>query len=305
MSGCGLSARPLRALSLVVGRELCARARAPLAHTARSTGSAAVGAARHRALSTSSGPVAKAKAAADGAQAVPAPTSRELWQLAAFSAVPFVGFGFADNLIMILAGDAIDATLGVALGLTTMAAAGFGNLISDVAGLGLGNAIESGAKATGFTAPNLSAAQRELPRTRAVKGAAGALGISVGCLLGMFPLLLYGGRKHPIYLTAEEELLYQTHFARFGVSPQQYYELMRHARWRSADVDATIVEPDRKLPKVLMLLEGRALVRKQGGVVPGSRFYEGRHVDGALKVGSTGGCIIGGTALVDPAIVGR
>ena len=46
-----------------------------------------------------------------------------------------VGFGFADNAIMIVAGDRIDATLGVRLGFSTLAAAGLGNLISDVAGI--------------------------------------------------------------------------------------------------------------------------------------------------------------------------
>lgn len=40
------------------------------------------------------------------------------------SAIPFVGFGFLDNLIMILAGDYIDAKLGAAFAISTMAAAG-------------------------------------------------------------------------------------------------------------------------------------------------------------------------------------
>lgn len=165
------------------------------------------------------GPAAEAAGGAGARAPVEPPTSRQLVQLGMSCAVPFIGFGFADNLIMILAGDAIDATLGVALGLTTMAAAGFGNLISDVVGLGLGEMIEARAAATGLSAPKLSAAQFELGRTRAVKGVSGAVGISVGCLLGMFPLLLLGGRKHPIYLTAEEELLYATHFARCGGAP--------------------------------------------------------------------------------------
>ena len=40
--------------------------------------------------------------------------------------IPFVGFGFLDNALMIIAGDYIDTTIGVALGISTMAAAGFG-----------------------------------------------------------------------------------------------------------------------------------------------------------------------------------
>jgi len=66
------------------------------------------------------------------------PTRRQLWQLFLLSAVPFVGFGFADNFIMIVAGDAIDNSIGLRLGLSTLAAAGLGNLISDVCGIGLG-----------------------------------------------------------------------------------------------------------------------------------------------------------------------
>jgi len=37
-----------------------------------------------------------------------------------------------DNFIMIMAGDAIEASIGITLGLSTMAAAGFGNAFSDV-----------------------------------------------------------------------------------------------------------------------------------------------------------------------------
>lgn len=167
-------------------------------------------------------PAAAAEARAGAKAAVEAPTNRQLWQLGLASAVPFIGFGFADNLIMILAGDAIDATLGVALGLTTLAAAGFGNLISDVAGIGLGEMIEARAAAMGFSAPKLAPEQFELSRTRFVKGVSGAVGISIGCLLGMFPLLLLGGRKHAIYLTSEEELLYATHFARCARAPEPF-----------------------------------------------------------------------------------
>ena len=63
---------------------------------------------------------------------------------------------------------------------STMAAAGFGNLISDVAGLGLGEVIENLAKRTGLTAPKLTPEQIELPRTRFIKGVSGAVGISIG-----------------------------------------------------------------------------------------------------------------------------
>ena len=110
-------------------------------------------------------------------------------QMALFTAIPMVGFGFMDNMIMIIAGDAIESTLGLTLGLTTLAAAGLGNLISDVAGLGLGGYIEASSEKLGIRKPILTRAQeasKTLVRTRALSN---LLGISAGCILGMFPLL--------------------------------------------------------------------------------------------------------------------
>ncbi len=53
-----------------------------------------------------------------------------------------IGFGFIDNFIMLIAGDAIDDTFGSALVISTMAAAALGNWVSDVLGLGVSNTIE-------------------------------------------------------------------------------------------------------------------------------------------------------------------
>ena len=76
------------------------------------------------------------------------------------NAVPFIGFGFLDNAVMIVAGDYIDSTLGVAFhisGLTSLvskvygkwfttftvlAAAGLGNTMSDVVGIFFGGYVE-------------------------------------------------------------------------------------------------------------------------------------------------------------------
>ena len=52
-----------------------------------------------------------------GAKAeAPMPNSLELKRLAIVSALPMVGFGFVDNLIMIQAGDLIDNSIGVKFG---------------------------------------------------------------------------------------------------------------------------------------------------------------------------------------------
>ena len=65
-----------------------------------------------------------------------------------------------------------------------MAAAGIGNLISDVVGISLGEVIEAGV-ARILTAPPLSHEQLNLRFTRIVKGSSNAVGISIGCIIGM------------------------------------------------------------------------------------------------------------------------
>ena len=79
----------------------------------------------------------KRAGAGTGTRAAEPLSSKQMWALFLTGAIPFVGFGFLDNAIMLTAGDAIEDNLGLALGLSTLAAAGLGNLVSDVAGLGL------------------------------------------------------------------------------------------------------------------------------------------------------------------------
>jgi tRNA-specific adenosine deaminase 1 len=101
------------------------------------------------------------------ADVVPEPTIAELRALTIATAVPFLGFGFMDNFILIIAGDAIDTSLGVMLGLSTMCAAAIGNIISDVAGIMLGAAIEDWcATNLKLPVPQLTAAQRNLRSVR-------------------------------------------------------------------------------------------------------------------------------------------
>ena len=46
-------------------------------------------------------------------------------------AVPMFGFGVMDNLVMIQAGEAIDASIGVTFGLATMTSAAMGQIVSE------------------------------------------------------------------------------------------------------------------------------------------------------------------------------
>lgn len=48
------------------------------------------------------------------------------------AAVPMIGFGFMDNLVMITMGEFIDSTMGVTFGLSTLTAAGFGQIFSGI-----------------------------------------------------------------------------------------------------------------------------------------------------------------------------
>ena len=64
------------------------------------------------------------------------PTNNHLYRLAIQQGLPFVGFGFLDNFIMIVAGESIETFLGASLVISTMAAAALGNTLSDVFGIG-------------------------------------------------------------------------------------------------------------------------------------------------------------------------
>ena len=126
------------------------------------------------------------EAAAGGVQE---PSRKQLRQLAVMAGIPFIGFGFLDNAIMLVAGNQIEASMGVAFGITPLMAAGLGNMVSDVAGLKAGGAIEIMAAKLGLPDPGLTTGQLKLGSVKRTTLLAGALGLSIGCLLGMFPLL--------------------------------------------------------------------------------------------------------------------
>ncbi|XP_047240837.1 transmembrane protein 65 [Girardinichthys multiradiatus] len=105
------------------------------------------------------------------------------------NAVPFIGFGFLDNAIMIAAGTQIELSIGVTLGISTMAAAALGNLVSDLAGLGLAGYVEALASRLGMQVPDLTPKQVDMWQTRLSSHMGKAIGITIGCILGMFPLL--------------------------------------------------------------------------------------------------------------------
>lgn len=115
-------------------------------------------------------------------------TSAQMKYVLLHNAIPFVGFGFLDNAIMIAAGTQIELSIGVTLGISTMAAAALGNLVSDLAGLGLAGYVEALVSKLGMQGPDLTPKQVDMWQTRVSSHLGKAIGVSIGCILGMFPL---------------------------------------------------------------------------------------------------------------------
>ena len=93
-----------------------------------------------------------------------------------------------DNTIMIHAGHYVDCTLGVTFGLSTLAAAGIGQIFSGIGGVIFGDALENIFHRI-IPITKLSKAQRNLARTRSFGLLGGVLGMTLGCTLGLVNLL--------------------------------------------------------------------------------------------------------------------
>lgn len=127
---------------------------------------------------------------------IPEPSFQNLKLVFIGQAIPFVGFGFMDNALLIIAGDAIDSTLGIYLGISTLCAAAIGNIISDLAGIGLGTMIEDFcANVLKLPAPSITSAQRTLRSVRTASNLGMAVGMTFGCIIGMFPLWFIDSSK--------------------------------------------------------------------------------------------------------------
>ncbi|XP_044249608.1 transmembrane protein 65 isoform X2 [Drosophila takahashii] len=116
------------------------------------------------------------------------PTAGQLYSIFFVNAVPFIAFGFLDNFIMIMAGEYIEYYLGHFITLSTMAAAGLGNTISDILGITMATYVENGCQILGLKQPKLTPAQFELKSSKRSSSYGRIVGITVGCLLGMCPL---------------------------------------------------------------------------------------------------------------------
>lgn len=129
------------------------------------------------------------------------PTGGQLFSVCLQNGLPFIGFGFIDNFLMITAGDLIEIYIGMFLPLSTMAAAGLGNGVSDVFGIGMAHHIEYYCSKL-MNQPRLTPQQWSLPIVTWSMVISKSLCIFVGCLIGMFPLLFI---KHDSTTTASKK----------------------------------------------------------------------------------------------------
>ncbi|NWY25868.1 TMM65 protein, partial [Agelaius phoeniceus] len=113
------------------------------------------------------------------------PSPGQLRHVFFHNALPFVGFGFLDNAIMIAAGTQIELSIGVVLGISTMA----GNLAGYVEAL---------ASRLGLSIPDLTPKQADMWQTRLSAHLGKAIGVTIGCILGMFPLLFFGEEEEKL-----------------------------------------------------------------------------------------------------------
>jgi len=235
------------------------------------------------------------------------PTTKQLLSLSAFVAVPFFGFGVADNGIMIICGDLIDAQFGTVLGLSTMAAAGLGNWVSDTIGLGIGDAIERSAGRFGLSNGNLSPAQERMPSAKKVTLVAKIVGITLGCFAGMTPLLFLTPSKKEF---ANEDLeVFDEVFAQTGMTLSHFSDLIDKASRHHAHAGQVVVEGGKPLRKLILLLHGEACEVDPDGKTQtayiGRMGAPPRSAAGDRQAGAPRSSLIGAKGFVDEAYVAK
>lgn len=139
--------------------------------------------------------LSEAAAAGSEAELVQRPSNAQLKNHFWICAVPMVGFGLMDNTVMIHAGNAIDCTLGVTFGLSTLAAAACGQICSDAAGVLFGGTLDGLARRLGLPRANLTLPQRRSAVTKRVGIVGSLIGVVFGCSLGLFNLLIVDTTK--------------------------------------------------------------------------------------------------------------
>ena len=130
-------------------------------------------------------------AASPGEVAAVEPLSRsQIYSIFWQAAIPMIGFGFMDQTVMLQAGNAIDCSIGVTFGLSTLTAAALGQVCSDASGVIFGGTVERFFTYMQITKPlHLSAAQHTLPIVSQTRFVGTLIGVILGCSLGLLNLL--------------------------------------------------------------------------------------------------------------------
>eukprot|EP00074_Homo_sapiens_P091739 XP_016868593.1 transmembrane protein 65 isoform X2 [Homo sapiens] len=113
-------------------------------------------------------------------------------------------------------GTHIEMSIGIILGISTMAAAALGNLVSDLAGLGLAGYVEALASRLGLSIPDLTPKQVDMWQTRLSTHLGKAVGVTIGCILGMFPLIFFGGGEEDEKLETKMVLMLDSFILKDG-----------------------------------------------------------------------------------------
>ncbi|NXW34417.1 TMM65 protein, partial [Phaetusa simplex] len=129
------------------------------------------------------------------------PSPGQLRHVFFHNALPFVGFGFLDNAIMIAAGTQIELSIGVVLGISTMAGKYCqirNHLFLFSRSSSLAGYVEALASRLGLSIPDLTPKQADMWQTRLSAHLGKAIGVTIGCILGMFPLLFFGDEEEKL-----------------------------------------------------------------------------------------------------------
>ncbi|NXC18753.1 TMM65 protein, partial [Corythaeola cristata] len=128
------------------------------------------------------------------------PSPGQLKHVFFHNALPFVGFGFLDNAIMIAAGTQIELSIGVVLGISTMAGkyCQIQNCLFLFSSSSLAGYVEALASRLGLSIPDLTPKQADMWQTRLSAHLGKAIGVTIGCILGMFPLLFFGDEEEKL-----------------------------------------------------------------------------------------------------------
>lgn len=105
---------------------------------------------------------------------------------------PFMAFGSLDNATLVLAGDAVDRYLGGAWGLSDMASAAVGGVVSGVAGIQVHGLAGRWVRAA---PPALTAAQQRSKSFLKSERIGNAAGMVLGLIIGMTPLFFVGDNE--------------------------------------------------------------------------------------------------------------